>query len=165
MARIRRRGGEKLENVWDYPLPPAVEKSAARCQVILNGFLIADSDRTVRVLTMGLPPSYYFPPGDVQLVYLRATSRAADLGELGRASFYDVVVADRRVADAAWTLRDPGAGYETLRDRLAFYPSRMDACFVNGEAVRHDTQEDSGGWITPGILGLSRGYPPHWRRP
>jgi uncharacterized protein (DUF427 family) len=160
--RGRTRSGQALESVWDYPLPPVVEPSAVRAQVILNGFVIADSVSTLRVLQTGLPPSYYFPPEDVQLVYLRPNGEHSECVYRGRASYYDAAVGDRRVRSGAWTYHDPFDGFELLADRVAFYPGRMDACLVEGEPVRTDVDDETGGWVTANILGLSRGYPRVW---
>lgn len=160
-ANVRERA---LESVWDYPLPPRIENSGAHAQVILNGFVIADSLDLLRVLQTGLPPSYYFPPDDVLSVYLRPNGNHTTCAYRGRASYYDIVVGDREVADGAWTYRDPNAGYERLADRVAFYPTRVDACLLDGEPVRADVGEDTGGWVTSAILGLSRGYPRTWDR-
>ncbi len=151
-----------LESVWDYPLPPAIETSPLRAQVIFNGFLIADSTSTVRVLQTGLPPAYYFSPEDVELVYLRATGNHSHCGYKGRAAYYDVQVGDRCAPDGAWTYREPAPGYEVLTDRIAFYPNKMDACLLGGEPVRIEAGDESGGWVTSNILGLSRGYPRYW---
>lgn len=153
-----------LESVWDYPLPPVVERCEAHAQVILNGFVIADSYSTIRVLQTGLAPSYYFPPDDVEPSYLRPNGRHARCAYRGRASYYDVVVGDREVIDGAWTYHDPNPGFADLADRVAFHAARMDMCLLDGEPVRGDPEDPTGGWISAGVLGLSRGYPPFWDR-
>lgn len=158
------RGEHALESVWDYPLPPVARPSDEHAQVVLNGFLIAESTGTVRVLQTGLPPSYYFPPEDVLTVYLRPNGEHTRCSYRGRASYYDVVVGDREAHSAAWTYHDPLPGFEAIADRIAFYPGRMDACLLDGEPVRTDVSEDEGGWATARILGLSRGYPRVWDR-
>lgn len=165
MSAEHRSSGERiLESVWDYPLPPVAERCALRAQVILNGFLIADAVDTVRVLQTGLPPAYYFSPHTVQVVYLHPNGHHTHCTYKGRASYYDIVVGDRTVTNGAWTYHDPFAGYESIADHIAFYPSRMDACLLEGEPARRDPSDDSGGWVTSGILGLSRGYPRVWDR-
>jgi uncharacterized protein (DUF427 family) len=153
-----------LESVWDFPLPPAVEPSDVHAQVVLNGFVIADSMSTVRVLQTGLAPSYYFPPEDVQAVYLHPNGEHTRCGYRGRALYYDVIVGDRRIESGAWTYHEPNEGFEMLADRIAFYPGLMDVCLIDGEPVRADAEDPSGGWISTKILGLSRGYPRYWDR-
>ncbi|HEY3317008.1 MAG TPA: DUF427 domain-containing protein [Coriobacteriia bacterium] len=158
------RGGKTLESVWDYPLPPEVEASPAHAQVVLNGFVIADSSATLRVVQTGLAPAYYFPPEDVRSAYLRPNGVHTHCSYRGRASYFDVVVGDREVKSGAWTYRDPNPGFEQLADRIAYYPGRMDVCLLDGQPVRAEAEDVTGGWISANILGLSRGYPRVWDR-
>ena len=50
-------------------------------------------------------------------------------------------------------------GFAGIRDYLAFYPSRVDACFVDGERVRAQAGDFYGGWITENIVGPFKGEP------
>ena len=55
---------------------------------------------------------------------------------------------------AAWPRRPPGTilspvgAYEALRDHVAFYPGRVDACYVDDEQVPPQAGDFYGGWIT-----------------
>lgn len=153
-----------LESVWDYPLPPLVEDSPARAQIILNGFVIADSTRTRRVLQTGIPPIHYFPPEDVAPVYLHAAESHPTCERKGEACHFDVVVGDRIVRDGAWSYPDPEPVYGSIAGYIAFYPGKMDACLLDGEPCRIDPDDETGGWVTANIQGLSRGYPRTWDR-
>ena len=55
-----------MESVWDYPRPPAVEPCMRRVRVELNGVVLADSTRALRVLETSHPPAIYVPPDDVR---------------------------------------------------------------------------------------------------
>jgi uncharacterized protein (DUF427 family) len=167
MARSTKSGTADrtgLESVWDYPVPPAVEPSSAHAQVILNGFVIADSRHTRRVLQTGVPPVYYFPPEDVRMVYLRPNAERSTCEHKGEACYFDVVVGDRVVSDGAWSYPQPEDVYRELEGYVAFFPGRMDACLLDGEPSRIDPDDETGGWVTANILGLSRGYPRTWDR-
>ncbi|MET0832783.1 MAG: DUF427 domain-containing protein, partial [Actinomycetota bacterium] len=50
-----------MESVWDYPRPPRVEPSAARVVVELDGQVLADTRRSLRVLETSHPPVFYIP--------------------------------------------------------------------------------------------------------
>ncbi|MCX6373889.1 MAG: DUF427 domain-containing protein, partial [Actinobacteria bacterium] len=123
------------ESVWDYPRPPRVEASTRRIRVVVGGVTVADTTRAFRVLETSHPPGYYIPPEDVRSEYLRPSRRHSYCEFKGRASYYDLAVGERVVADAAWYYADPAPGYEAIRDHLAFYPGRVDACFVDDEQV------------------------------
>ncbi len=68
-------------------------------------------------------------------------------------------VGDRRSPDAAWSYPDPTRTFEAIRDHLAFYPSRVDECTVDGEVVRSQPGDFYGGWITAEIVGPFKGDP------
>ena len=59
--------GELVENVWDYPRPPAVAPCRRHVRVELAGQILADSDHALRVLETSHPPTIYIPPDDVRL--------------------------------------------------------------------------------------------------
>ena len=56
----------------------------------------------------------------------------------------------------------PDAVFRGLRDYVAFYPSRMDGCWVGGEKVEAQEGDFYGGWITPDIVGPFKGAPGTW---
>lgn len=55
-----------MESVWDYPRPPRVEPSLAHVVVELDGQVLADTRRSLRVLETSRPPVYYVPAADVR---------------------------------------------------------------------------------------------------
>ena len=147
------------ESVWDYPRPPRVEPSTRRIRVVLGDVTVADTTRAFRVLETSHPPGYYIPPGDVLNEYLRPSRRRTFCEFKGQASYYDLVVDKRVVRDAAWYYPDPAPGYEVIRDHLAFYPGRVDACFVDEEQVAAQEGDFYGGWRTADIVGPFKGGP------
>jgi hypothetical protein len=50
--------------------------------------------------------------------------------------------------DAAWSYPHPREGYEDISDYFAFYPGKMDACYVGKQKVKAQPGEFYGGWIT-----------------
>jgi hypothetical protein len=49
-----------------------------------------------------------------------------------------------------------------IKDYLAFYPSKLDACYVDGEVVKPQEGDFYGGWITANIKGPFKGGPGTW---
>lgn len=150
------------ESVWDYPRPPHVEDSPKHIQVFLNGNLIADTWRAKRVLETSHPPVYYIPPEDVKLTYFTPTTRHTYCEFKGAASYYTIHVADVTVENGAWQYPHPSSSYGTLQGYIAVYPSKMDACLVDGERVRPQAGDFYGGWITSDIVGPFKGEPGTW---
>lgn len=145
--------GPGQESVWDYPRPPRLEATPKRIRVLFNGVTIADSTRTLRFLETSHPPSYYIPLEDVQTQYLIHTGHHTVCEWKGQASYYTVQVGERSAENAAWFYPTPNRAYATIRNYVAFYASRVDACYVDEEQVRPQPGDFYGGWITDDIVG------------
>jgi uncharacterized protein (DUF427 family) len=140
------------ESVWDYPRPPRVEPAGRRIRVVFGGETIVDTRRAQRVLETSHPPVYYVPFEDVREGTLEpAGSRTTFCEWKGTASYYDVVAGGKRAERGAWTYPDPFAGFEAIRDAVAFYPAAMDACQVDDEQVTAQPGGFYGGWITSDV--------------
>ncbi|MGH2499197.1 MAG: DUF427 domain-containing protein [Candidatus Limnocylindria bacterium] len=147
------------ESVWDYPRPPRVEDAPKRIRVVFNGETTADTTRARRVLERRSPPVCCRPPDDVRTERLCAVA-VTTFGEWkGSASYWEVRVAGRRAARAAWTYRDPAPGCEATGADIAFYPREMDAWFVDDERARPQPGGDHGGWVADDVVGRFRGEP------
>lgn len=158
MSRQKRiEPGPGKESVWDYPRPPRLEESQKHIQVVFNGVVIADTHRAQRVLETSHPPVYYIPPEDVQLQYLTPTPRTTFCEWKGAASYYTITVGSKASSQAAWYYRQPTHPYEALANYIAFYPAKMDACYVDGERVQAQPADFYGGWITGEIVGPFKG--------
>jgi uncharacterized protein (DUF427 family) len=148
------------ESVWDYPRPPRVEPSERRIRVVLGGETIVDTLRSHRVLETSHPPVFYVSREDVRRGALEpAEGRTTFCEWKGTADYYDAVAGGTRAGRAAWTYPDPLPGFEELRDAVAFYPGRVDACFVDEERVEPQPGDFYGGWITSEIEGPFKGGP------
>jgi uncharacterized protein (DUF427 family) len=157
MKRIEPDAGQ--ESVWDYPRPPRVEDCGKLIQVCFKGAIIAETRRAKRVLETSHPPVYYLPREDVAMQYLETAPRRTHCEFKGAARYFDVGVGDARVGAAAWTYEKPAPGYEELREHIAFYPSLMEICLVDGEVVDSQEGDFYGGWITRDIVGPFKGEP------
>lgn len=150
------------ESVWDYPRPPRLEPSSKRIQIIFNGVTIADSQRTQRVLETSHPPVYYIPPEDIKMEYLKVTNQQSFCEWKGSAKYYTLVVGDKQETNVAWYYSNPTSVFAAIKDFVAFYPSRMDACYVDGEKVTPQPGDFYGGWITNDIVGPFKGVAGSW---
>ena len=145
------------ESVWDYPRPPRVEDSSEHIQVVCNGVTLADTHRAKRVLETSHPPVYYIPPEDIKMEYLLPSSRTTFCEFKGQASYYTISVIGKNIPNGAWYYSDPSKGFESIAHYVAFYPAKMDGCFVNGEKVQAQRSEFYGGWITSRVVGPFKG--------
>ncbi len=151
--------GPGQESVWDYPRPPRLEPSVKHFRIVFNGVTIAETRRAIRVLETSNPPVYYVPPEDIRMEYLSPTTHATFCEWKGRAAYYTVTVGEKQAEGAAWYYPDPTPHFAPIRNYVAFYAGKMDACFVDGERVLPQTGDFYGGWITHDIVGPFKGAP------
>lgn len=142
--------GPDQESVWDYPRPPRIERSAALVRVELAGTVVAQTAASWRVLETSHPPVHYLPLASFA-VPLTVTGRTSFCEWKGVASYLDV--GDR--AEAGWTY----PSHPQLAGHVAVYPSRMDACWLDGERVVAQEGDFYGGWITSKVVGPFKGAP------
>lgn len=160
--KTRIEPGPGQESVWDYPRPPRLEDSSKHLQVIFNGIEIANTHRAKRVLETSHPPVYYIPREDIQTKYLTFSTRSSFCEFKGMAGYVTIAVGEKRVEDAGWFYPAPTPAFAALKDYIAFYPSKMEACFVDGEKVMPQAGDFYGGWITSDIVGPFKGEPGTW---
>ncbi|AFY75825.1 hypothetical protein Ple7327_0364 [Pleurocapsa sp. PCC 7327] len=80
-----------------------------------------------------------------------------------RHTILKVVVGDKQAVNAAWYYPNPTPAFASLKGYVAFYPSPMDACYVDGEQVTPQPGDFYGGWITSDIVGPFKGSAGSWR--
>ncbi len=145
------------ESVWDYPRPPALGPCRRCVRIELGGVIVADSTAALRIMETSHPPTIYIPPADISPGCIQAAAGRSFCEWKGIAMYLDVVAGPRREACAAWSYPDPAAQYGALRDHLAFYPGRMDACWLDDERVQSQPGDFYGGWITADLRGPFKG--------
>ncbi|MHA2314478.1 MAG: DUF427 domain-containing protein [Candidatus Hermodarchaeia archaeon] len=150
---------QKRESVWDYPRPPRVEPSSRHIRVVFNNTAIAETSKALRVLETSHPPVYYIPPRDVQQQFLSHEKHQSYCEFKGLATYYTLKVGEKVSTNAAWSYHNPSSGYESIKDYIAFYPGRVDACYLDGERVQAQEGDFYGGWITSDIEGPFKGGP------
>lgn len=154
--------GPGQESVWDYPRPPRLEDSSKHIRVMCGGEVLADTHRAKRVLETSHPPTYYIPSEDVQMEYLEVAQKSTWCEWKGKAKYFTIKIGDTVLPDAAWSYPDPTPEFAELRDYIAVYPSKMDACYVDGEQVQAQAGDFYGGWITSNIVGPFKGGLATW---
>ena len=126
---------------------------------MVDGLVLAESVRSKRVLETSHPPVYYMPPADIQMEYLVASEGSSFCEWKGGARYYSIVTPGRTIEQAAWYYPNPSPRFAEIASYVAFYPSKVDACFVDGEQVVAQEGDFYGGWITSDIVGPFKGPP------
>ena len=160
MQRIKPGPGQ--ESVWDYPRPPRLEPSSKTIKIVFDGQVLARTSRAFRVLETSHPPVYYVPLEDINREMLRDSAQTSFCEWKGTAHYYTVFHGEKIARDAAWYYPAPTPAFGPIQNYVAFYPSRMDACWVDGERVQAQEGDFYGGWITSEIVGPFKGGVGSW---
>ena len=156
--------GPGQESVWDYPRPPTVSPTGEHVRVVHRGVVLADTQRPIRILETSQPPGYYLPADDVTTGLLVPTASRSFCEWKGVATYWSVEIDGERFEDVAWSYATPSQRYASIAGHLAFYPQRVDECWVDGERVSANAGGFYGGWVTSKVVGPFKGAPGtlHW---
>jgi uncharacterized protein (DUF427 family) len=135
------------------------ERTSSHLRVVLAGRTIAETRRGVMTLETSHPPSYYFPPEDIEPGVLSEVGRRTICEWKGVAAYFDVHAGGTVAPGAAWGYPEPTERFVMLKDHVAFYARLMDGCFVDDERVVAQAGGFYGGWITSGYAGPFKGPP------
>jgi len=113
----------------------AVEPVAKRIRVRFGGEVIADTTNALLLLERDHLPVYYLPLADINADFLEAVETTSFCPWKGTARYWDVVVGDRRAADAVWSYPDSHENALDLSDYAAFYWNRVDEWLEEDEPV------------------------------
>jgi uncharacterized protein (DUF427 family) len=109
----------------DHPI--TIAPHAARVVVTVGGRVVADTRDALALHEASYPPVFYIPRDDVDLTQLERSNHATYCPFKGDAAYYSIPSAGERGTDAVWTYEAPYDAVSPIKDRLAFYPNRVDA--------------------------------------
>ncbi|MGV3480540.1 MAG: DUF427 domain-containing protein [Sphingobium sp.] len=109
----------------DHPI--TIEAHSGRVIVTVAGRIVADTRRALTLREASYPPVHYIPRADVDMALLERTAHATYCPYKGEASYFSIPIGGDRSRNAVWSYGHPHAAVAEIRDRLAFYPDRVDA--------------------------------------
>ena len=112
----------------DHPITiPAVEGTV---RVTVAGKIVAESTRALRLQENGYPAVYYLPRNDADMSLLVRTKHYSYCPYKGDCSYYSIPIGGTKSEYAVWTYEKPYEAVASIKEHLAFYPSRVDAIEV-----------------------------------
>jgi uncharacterized protein (DUF427 family) len=108
----------------DHPI--AILQNPKRVVVTFAGREIANTTRALTMQESTYPPVHYIPREDVDMALLKRTAHGSECPYKGHANYYTVSVDGRAAENAVWTYEAPFDSMAPIKNRLAFYPSRID---------------------------------------
>jgi len=104
-----------------------------RVRVTFNGEVIADSRDAIRLDETKYASVYYVPRKDVKMERLTRTTHSTHCPFKGVASYYTLSAGGRTAANAVWSYEEPYDEMSVIKQRLAFYPDKVDSISVAQE--------------------------------
>src|SRR3954470_4138673 len=109
----------------DHPI--TIERNPRRVVVTIGGRILADSRDALILLEAGDPAVEYIPRKDVDMTLLERSAHATYCPYTGDCTYFSIPSAGERGIDAVWSYEAPYEAVAAIRNRLAFYPERVDA--------------------------------------
>jgi uncharacterized protein (DUF427 family) len=105
----------------DHPI--TIEDNASRVRVWFDGHLVADTRDAVTLREANYAPVEYIPLADVDPAALTPSDHESYCPYKGQASYYDL---GPEHENAVWEYREPYPSVARIKDRVAFYPNRVE---------------------------------------
>ena len=98
--------------------------AGVRVQVKLDGEVIADTRDAIKLEEGDYPAVYYIPRKDVKMDRLVRSKHQTVCPFKGTASYYSL---KNGAENAVWTYETPYDEVSVIKERLAFYPDKVDS--------------------------------------
>ena len=105
----------------DHPI--TITPTEGRVIVKAGGRVIADTRNALTLQEADYPPVQYIPRADAEMSALTRTAHTTYCPYKGDASYYSLPGAE----NAVWSYENPHPAMAAIKDRLAFYPNRVDS--------------------------------------
>lgn len=106
------------------------KQAGVRVKVTFNGEVIADSADAIKMEETGCAPVFYLPRKDVKMEWLSRTAHRTHCPFKGDASYF-TLSNGRTSENAVWSYEHPYDEMSAIKERLAFYPDRVDSITVH----------------------------------
>jgi uncharacterized protein (DUF427 family) len=109
----------------DHPI--TIEPNGQRVVVRVAGRVIADTRNALSLREADYPPVWYIPRADVDMALLVRSDHATYCPYKGDCAYFSIPLGGDRATNAVWSYEAPHPAVAAIKDRLAFYPDRVDA--------------------------------------
>ena len=105
--------------------------AGVRVQVKFNGEVIADTRDAIKLEESSYPAVYYISRADVKMERFSRSNHQTYCPFKGQASYFSLVNGPQ---NAAWTYETPYDEVSVIKERIAFYPEKVDSITASREA-------------------------------
>lgn len=108
----------------DHPI--TITPNPRRVKVTAGGKVVADTTSALMLTEAGYPVVNYIPRKDADMSLLQPTAHSTHCPYKGDASYFNVEVDGKTVANAVWSYENPFPAMTEIAGYLAFYPHKVD---------------------------------------
>lgn len=108
----------------DHPI--TVSRNGRRVRVMFAGRVVAETENALTLKEASYGPVFYIPRADADMSLLTPTDHHTHCPYKGDASYFTIKVDGRSAENAVWSYERPYAAVAEIKERLAFYPDRVD---------------------------------------
>ncbi|MFT8317937.1 MAG: DUF427 domain-containing protein [Sporolactobacillus sp.] len=112
-----------------------IEPTHRWIRVKVGGETIVDSKQALLINEAGRLPVYYFPQADIRLNLLRPNDHFTTCIHKGEASYWDIILGDRVIKNAAWGYLNPNSGSEKIKGYISFLWNLVDHWYEEEEEI------------------------------
>ncbi|HEY1852107.1 MAG TPA: DUF427 domain-containing protein [Candidatus Binataceae bacterium] len=112
----------------DHPI--TISPVEGKVRVAVAGRVVAESTRALRLEEKEYPPVYYLLRSDADMSLLIRTTHSTYCPYKGDCTYYSIPTGGAKSDYAVWTYEKPHEAVASIKDHLAFYPTRVDAIEV-----------------------------------
>src|ERR1700688_1967798 len=109
----------------DHPI--TISPADGKVRVAVAGTIVAESLRALLLEEKAYPPVYYLPRDDADMSLLVKTTHYTYCPYKGDCTYYSIPIGGSKSEYAVWTYEKPYEAVASIKEYLAFYPSRIDA--------------------------------------
>src|SRR3954464_9311126 len=127
---------EEDEPVYTHPPAPSppgdIPPSSREVRVEVDGVTVAESRSPRMLFETGLPPRFYLPMSDVRMDLLEPSATVTHCPYKGAATYWSLVLDDRRHDDLVWCYRAPFPEVQKIAGLVCFFNEKVDL-YVDSE--------------------------------
>ena len=108
----------------DHPI--TIEPTPARVRVLWRGQILADTRNVLTLREERYQDVNYLPREEVDMARLTRSAHQTYCPFKGDCSYFNLPGEDESSSDAVWSYEAPFDAVAAIKDRLAFYPDRVE---------------------------------------
>lgn len=112
----------------DHPI--TISPAEGKVRVTVAGRIVAESAQALRLDEKGYQPVYYLPRNDTDMSLLVRTTHYSYCPYKGDCMYYGILIGGSKSEYAVWTYEKPYEAIASIKEYMAFCPSRTDAIEV-----------------------------------